>query len=893
MDDTKSLTEILTDQLSGLAWSAAKYVVESSVKDLLQKRKIRRAVEEAVDRVVAELERFLTEEVRILSQRELLVTLTVEELKPLLADPKGLFHGGLDGQKVFEQLYPTQEKYPEAIRHEQLGQVWSLFMPRVAALLCDFAYAIEEWRIEGWREGFRRLDEVSQRLAKMQSDLDAMVRQPADRTARLFESVRRWRRQRRELSVEVTGLGGESPVTTMLDPMFVHPAFTQNTPAPDKAMVENAEEARQRFLYPGARSVIVAPGGAGKTTWSRWLQRHIERETPVLVVLLELRRQSKPYPSIHAILKEEAGPHLCDELDATELRIWLESGSINILIDGLDELTPELRDLAYDWLAALQESVGTSPVCLTSRPLTTDHLHRLEHAGWESWMLDPFDHGRVCEYIRCWYQHAPLLPDAARVVDVEGLAEEWSNDETLAALTGNPLLLSTLLTVHHHDGELPAGRAKLYQRYVEGMLGIWDARRKIDLPALHLPAATKRRLLRDVAIHMFMGGQEALGDDEILGTVCRSLREAGVPADPAEALAQIRERTGLIIGPGTWSFAHKTVGEFLIAEAIVDASVDLESGGRLDRMWLYAKRDEDRANTIFFLWAGLVPMADLEFVVEQLLDGPMDDKLLGFGLCLDQFSRLSASFRRKIALVLADVPRNTEGSVWWFPFEKRVPTGNWNLRFVGGHATSYMLLLRLSKHGNLQWEDVVGRQNNARDTLWLTGRRPKAWSAEEEESSAEPPDSAPAYQWRLQGAWAALSGFLPSASLNSEKVREIVAFLERHSLLSHGVLLIILVTVHSARNVELLTCLLTLLARFADVKVDKHWLRRTRKIRQFHDEDTCDYLQRLSAVLDHFENEHSGVCSEKVLERCQLLCQRLLAERSELLETSNAPARLE
>lgn len=752
------LTETITTGLFELVWSAIQTQVDQNLNDFLTKRRIRRAVEHAVDHVVVELERFLRHEVREESRRTLVIEQCLLELRPLLLEPQRLFRGSLDGQRIFEQLYP--EEYPEAIRHERLESVWALFVPRVLALVCKLSLATEEWRVEGWRENFRRLDEVALQLVNLQAEIDEMVRHPGARSDELFERVRRLRRQRRELRVEVSGLGGEAPSTAQLGVMFVHPLFQEQAKGGMTPVIGDADMATSALLSKRGRSVVIAGPGAGKTTWTKWIERVVEsRPAPLMVVRVELRRHSSSFPSIHQMVKDEAGPHLAEDLQPDVLRAWFNSGRIHVLVDGLDEIIPVLRDAALVWLAGLDESIGDGAIVVTSRPLTTDHIEQLFTSRRRTWQLLPFDEPRVCEYIERWYRYAPLLPESARLVDAEALAAEWSRDSTLKDLTANPLLLSTLLTVHHVDGTLPQGRAKLYQRYLDGMLGSWDARRKVDAPRVRLDAITQRWILRNIAIFMNTVGRDAIEETDIEPVVHRALSATSVQASAAEVLAQLRERSGLLVGPGTWSFSHKSIGEFLLAEAIIEGNLPGGGGERLDRMWLYRRRLEDRLNATFFLWAGLVSASDLEAMIDVLLRGDYDDQLLGLGLANDQFFRLSTSFKLSVGSAIVKLPRppsgSSDGQTFWplaITGHDSLPSGQIRLRSVSNYEYSNNLINKLYLAEAIDWADVKIHSGPARDWLWIAGPRPACWHELEDGQPPPPPDLASFEKWWFHAA---------------------------------------------------------------------------------------------------------------------------------------------
>ncbi|NEQ51757.1 MAG: hypothetical protein F6K11_16720, partial [Leptolyngbya sp. SIO3F4] len=116
-----------------------------------------------------------------------------------------------------------------------------------------------------------------------------------------------------------------------------------------------------------------------------------------------------------------------------------------------------------------------------------------------------------------------------------------------------------------------------------------------------------------------------------------------------QVLANLRERSGLIIGPGVYSFVHKSVAEFLVAESIVEGNQQDKGGQRIDRLYLLNHRDDDRWNTVTFLWAGLASLGDLEGFIDECIT--VNNKSLAFGLLYDQYEKgFQAHIKRNLTL---------------------------------------------------------------------------------------------------------------------------------------------------------------------------------------------------------------------------------------------------
>ena len=262
--------------------------------------------------------------------------------------------------------------------------------------------------------------------------------------------------------------------------------------------------------------------------------------------------------------------------------------------------------------------------------------------------MEPFDEPRIIDYIRRWYAHTPLHLDGNAAVDAESLTSYWQRDPTIAPLTGNPLLLSTLLMVHHLDGSLPTGRSQLYRRYVEGMLGLWDDRRQVTATSVHLTLEQKHTIVRGLALKLFIEEKDQVDESAAIEWLQQLLQSIGISFQAHEVLVALRERSGLIIGPGVYSFAHKSIAEFLMAETVLQGDQRDDLGTRIDRFMLFEKRNDDRWNTVTFLWAGLAPIRDVELFVEECFKARKWD--LGYGILHDQYSRTPLEMRRELLL---------------------------------------------------------------------------------------------------------------------------------------------------------------------------------------------------------------------------------------------------
>ncbi|MEK6674456.1 MAG: NACHT domain-containing protein, partial [Planctomycetota bacterium] len=554
--------------------ASADYLLDG-VKVFLKKRKIENTIDNSIAQIVEQLVPFFQNERISESQSELVIQTCRDELSELITDPREIFASSMDGQKVFDRRY-ADGRLPEAIRHEKLEDLYAQIFPQIANLVCAYPPAIEQWKIQGFQDGFRRLDEIAATLSGVANKIDQIASRDSDSADLLLLRVRQSLAQRVEFQIELSGLRGDQPNAVPLENCFVFPELSlaqqdKNLIRELRAPAGMKDATVFEFGEKKQRALIIGPPGSGKSTLSSWFQRSQFAQPGVCITCITRLRdlvKANPLPTKEEMLRTISGPHLREEVSSERVRTWCELGQITFILDGFDQLPLELRDTFLAWIDELYFAIGQAGLILTSRPLTSSHLDTLSERLF-TWQLRPFDEPRIIDYIIRWYNHAPLLPGTPRSIDAVALAKKWQDDPTLNPLVGTPLMLATLLMVHHLDGELPSGRANLYRRYVDGMLGVWDSRWGVP-PAIQIKQELKHKILTRLALHLHLEQLEQLDDLEILPQIECTLRDLSCKLTPINVLNHLRERSGLLIGPGTWSFVHKSVAEFLVASAICD-----------------------------------------------------------------------------------------------------------------------------------------------------------------------------------------------------------------------------------------------------------------------------------------------------------------------------------
>jgi adenylate kinase family enzyme len=611
--------------------------------DFFKKRRIEGSINDTVAKVCEPMINYLNKEKISTDKQERLFYYLGEELKILFDNSSLLFQSSLKGQKIFEQFYENRS-IPQTVTEDGLKEIYSLFFPRITTTLCDVPLLVKEWEVKAWAENFSRLDEFANNMNNLAQKVDKLVAPLADASDELINMTRKAMAQKIALDLDLTGLRSDTPYAGKFSDYFVHPSIKEYDKEKEKIEKErylNTEEDSMYLINTNKmKSVVYGAPGAGKSTWTKWLQQTLlTPEWNGICIRIELRQLAKgPLPTSFDLIRQVAGKYLSQELSNDILINWIKQRKVAFIYDGYDELDKTRREEMLEEINTMCTSIRECPIIITSRPLTTDQLERLT-GEWTHWKIEAFNKERVLKYVDKWYKSPSLLQDAIKNIEVEALVEKWMSDRTIGPLTGNPLLLSTLLMVHHLDGSLPTGRSGLYQRYISGMLGIWDDRRHVAASTITLNTNDKKRIIQSFALSFFMNRVEQVEKEIAVKWMQEVLTSYNIKYTANDVLDFFIERSGLIIGPGVYSFTHKSIMEYLVAEVVLEGNkMDIE-GKRIDRAYLYTHRGDDQWNTVIYLWAGLAPNTDVETFIEWCIND--NDFPLGFGILNDQLEKFT------------------------------------------------------------------------------------------------------------------------------------------------------------------------------------------------------------------------------------------------------------
>ena len=304
----------------------------------------------------------------------------------------------------------------------------------------------------------------------------------------------------------------------------------------------------------------------------------------------------------------------------------MKAGRVLVMLDGLDETEPGIRDEhILPWLADLCKKFPKCLYLVSSRPVgyPPGSLRKLKFAECD---LEDFREPQITEYTRHWCTAIRLAQndpedEARREGTKEGdaIVSGFTGHPYIRNLARNPLMLSAICLVNYFEGgELPKDRAMLYRLCVEGLLHHWDHRRGIRS---EYSLDEKLRVSREVAIAMQKDDRAEYESEKVLKVFSEVLKNK----DRAKNLLEhVRYRTGLLIErrAGVFAFAHLTFQEYLAARSVYE-------GNRLkvDVDYLAREHADGRWNEVIALYCGLASSKSARQMIELLISQPATQAL--------------------------------------------------------------------------------------------------------------------------------------------------------------------------------------------------------------------------------------------------------------------------
>lgn len=400
---------------------------------------------------------------------------------------------------------------------------------------------------------------------------------------------------------DVKGLSLQGPYALELDQVFIELSIDSTTlqdmsanPIPQELRVGSHSIWDYLASAPLAKQhlVIIGPPGSGKTTLLKHITltilsqrkgRHLRASIPrKLPILLFLRDHAS---AIHASANKAKPDFTLVEALHDHLKRWeqpvppagwvkgqLDKGHCLVLLDGLDEVAdPQVRKEVVNWVQTQMAAFRENRFIITSRPFG---FRNNPLSGVAMLEARPFTPEQAERFIHKWYLANEIMSkkkddEGVRMrarADAKGLLQQLYINQTLLALTVNPLLLTMIAIVHRYGGggKLPEKRVSLYADICKVFLG---KRQEAKGQPLELKPEQIQLVLEPLAFYMMQQGIRDITPAQASAVIQEPLGLVNAHITVTDFLKLVENVSGLLLEReyDIYSFAHLTFQEYLTA----------------------------------------------------------------------------------------------------------------------------------------------------------------------------------------------------------------------------------------------------------------------------------------------------------------------------------------
>jgi hypothetical protein len=384
---------------------------------------------------------------------------------------------------------------------------------------------------------------------------------------------------------------GRAPARHSFDDYYVSLALTRHVRDTERQDLTGAGTDGAHAIVDTRRVLLQGGAGAGKTTFLTRLRLVAARGAiaggnaqwpDALPFFVPLRRfAERDFPQLEDMVAIDAPALVGERPDGWVSGVFRDGRGL-LLVDGLDELTPDRRLEALDWLDGLLAAYPRARYVVTSRPSAVDRAWAAEH-DFVTFDMLPLSENGVRDFIANWHAAARGQESDAEQLNWLSTAEKrlintLSTRPELRRLASSPLLCGLICALYRkRNMTLPDDRRGLFDAALKLLLEDWDKERGITLNGAW-PRREEQQLvlLQRFAYAMIVNGEVVLSRQEAsarLGHAIRGLH--AVRVEPDDVLQQALERTGLLREsyPDQIQFVHRTFRDYLAAREFVEAGL--------------------------------------------------------------------------------------------------------------------------------------------------------------------------------------------------------------------------------------------------------------------------------------------------------------------------------
>ncbi|WP_306325657.1 NACHT domain-containing protein [Streptomyces venezuelae] len=358
------------------------------------------------------------------------------------------------------------------------------------------------------------------------------------------------------------------------DPSPSHSVFASPSDVPVTDLVE--------ALAAGGRVVLRGHSGSGRTTYLHRLAveaayaiRHGQRTSavsrvPFLIRVPEYGR-GRELPRPADLLQGHGGERPVPEPPDGWSERLLAAGRGMILVDGLDEVPPDVQDRVGAWLTYLL-SLYPSLACLVAAGTEPGSPQWLESLGFAEFRTGPMGFADVRRFVHEW----PKADDRVPGERWDAFLEAVETSAGLRELMTTPVMCGAVCALFEGThGRLPISRSALCETLLPSSEPSRDAGATAlgEAVARNLSAAQQKAALRGIALSVLRNGTGRATHQQVLHQIHVVLGSRYDDSDEAEAvLWSLLSRSGMLTtsGRSDITFVHPVFVSYLAAGLFLD-----------------------------------------------------------------------------------------------------------------------------------------------------------------------------------------------------------------------------------------------------------------------------------------------------------------------------------
>lgn len=356
------------------------------------------------------------------------------------------------------------------------------------------------------------------------------------------------------------------------------------------------------------RLVIVGDPGSGKTTLLKHLalksclENFEKQERKSVPIFISIREFSDSGLSL-----EEYIPKVFEDFDFPEAAKYikddLKKGTCRLLLDGFDELATrsKLNDTAEKIIEFANKHRACQIIVSSRIAAYNDEL-----TGFTRLELVDFDDAQIKQFIDRWFK--------VRIAKGKSMFNAIKDNPNIRDLARNPLMITIIAIIYEEDEELPQGRAKLYERYVDVLLSKWDVQKRLKNK---YKRDEKEEFLKELAFYGHTNNTRVMTKDKLKAVWDENYERFMRQEEDFEPFINEIWQRSFLLRPrsiDTFDFLHLSLQEYFTALELRGKSNALDIIiGEISNPWW---------EEVITLYAGIIKSAD-ELI--QKIDEQVDE----------------------------------------------------------------------------------------------------------------------------------------------------------------------------------------------------------------------------------------------------------------------------